>query len=291
MSNHVVPLKYAYAGSAAKTHDKLARHEDYQQGAGYPLLDTRWLHKLGLPPGSAAQIAEIGPGNGRHTAMFLQALDAGGYHCERYLGLDFSSSLRSMARHHVASQVSATVEIEMAEWDVETAPTGTIAGWRGDGPVLTCLLGQTLGNVENMPDTLANIRASLQPDDRLLLGLSARTSETRSSVYVAPYNSEIFRSAALEPLRAVGVDLDDVEFDVRYEDHEVFGVCTLRKETALDGVSFPAGWAIRCFRSRRFSEREVSDLLKDNGWSDIRWAPDDTGEHLIVLAIASDESE
>ncbi|MCU7722732.1 L-histidine N(alpha)-methyltransferase [Actinoplanes sp. KI2] len=277
-----LPLKYAYAGSAAHTHDALAQLETYASVVGSD--EVREVASF-LRGHAGDQIVEIGPGNGRHSAALLAT--AG--HYGRYLGLDFSRTLLGIAAQSLRS---GGVRADTALWDVEQGPTTAIADWRrGPSPVVVLFLGQTLGNVEDVPATLRNIRESLRPGDRLLLGLSARVPGATAEDYLAPYRNETFRRAALEPLLAVGVPADAIDDRLGYENDEVVVDAVLRTAVTLDDAELAAGERVRCFRSRRFQAAEVVGLLADGGWSTDRLQLDDTAGRLIVGAVAADPDE
>jgi L-histidine Nalpha-methyltransferase len=70
----VLPLKFAYAGSAAHTHDRLARSEGYQSVVGLVSHEVDVLLADGFPVEALTRMVEIGPGNGMHTVAFLRLL-------------------------------------------------------------------------------------------------------------------------------------------------------------------------------------------------------------------------
>src|SRR5580698_7754158 len=189
-----LPLKYAYVGSAAITHAELADSVSYHDAAGSARHEASAA--CAIAPEALSQMVEIGPGTGRHTASFLSHVGQKGQRVQRYLGLDFSGDLLEMARDTLirdqdqAAPVIGRPATEVAWWDLEEGPTDVVERWRTDsGPVLACLLGQTLGNVENPADTLLNLSKSLRPDDFVLLGLAPRFDSAPPDRYLAPYRS------------------------------------------------------------------------------------------------------
>ena len=152
-----LPLKYAYAGSAAHTHDALARQASYASVVGAEEVRSAAAFLSDHPAG---QIVEIGPGNEQYSAALLTADRWRG----RYLALDFSRTLLAIAAGRLRSGLAGAATVSTAFWDVEQGPTTAIAEWRqGDAPLVVLFLGQTLGNVEDVPATLRNIRESLRP--------------------------------------------------------------------------------------------------------------------------------
>ena len=145
--------------------------------------------------------------------------------------------------------------------------------------------------MEDIPATLRNIRDSLRPGDRLVLGLSAQIAGATGEDYVAPYRNETFRRAALEPLLAAGVPAEAIDYRLGYDNDEVVVDAVLRTAVTLDHAELAAGEPIRCFRSRRFSAPGVVALLADGGWTTDRLQLDDTAGRLIVGAAAGDPDE
>ncbi len=284
-----LPLKFAYAGSGAHAHDDLARSAAYRDVVGSVRLESATLRGLEVPVSAIRQIAEVGPGNGQHTTAFLGELTTAGYTCERYLGLDFSQTLLKIAAVRLSRSLRDGPAISVDLWDIEQAATGKIEEWRtGENPVLVCVLGQTLGNVENPSAVLANLRQSLRPGDLLLLGLAPRLPGASPETYLAPYRSAVFRRAALEPLRAVGIDLRHIDFRLRYEDDTVIADAIIRARFNADGVTLEPGHVVRCFLSRRFNPEAVAALLRENGWLARRAELDGSADHFAVVAAGCD---
>jgi L-histidine Nalpha-methyltransferase len=283
-----LPLKYAYVGSAAITHAELADSVSYHDAAGSARHEASAA--CAIAPEALSQMVEIGPGTGRHTASFLSHVRQKGCRVERYLGLDFSSDLLEMARDTLVGdrdQAPGTARpaADVAWWDLEDGPTDVIERWRTDaGPVLACLLGQTLGNVESPADTLLNLSKSLRPDDFMLLGLAPRFDDSQPDRYLAPCRSVVFRRAALEPLRQAGIPEDALELQLEYTDNTVVGTALITMPVTCGEISLEAGHVVRCYLSRRFDAPTVTSLLENAGWSLVYASLDDDGNHLAAMA-------
>src|SRR5262249_53689039 len=157
--------------------------------------------------------------------------------------------------------------------------------WRVDEErVLTCLLGHTLGNVEDPAQALKNLAAGLRDGDVLLASVLLRQPTARMESAMTAYRTEAFRCAALEPLLAAGLSPADLDLTLRYVDSAVVGEVTLLRDTHIGGKDLPGGHHFRCFLSRRFDCNEVIRLIEQAGWSIHATRVDDTGHHMTVVA-------
>jgi len=213
----------------------------------------------------------------------LACLAAGNCRWHRYLAIDVSATLLSMACEVVRTAVPR-MTVSGATWDIEADTSGAIDGWRRrDQPLTACLFGHTLGNMESAVEALRNVRGSLRPGDRLVTGLTMRP-DTDFDVLDA-YRTADFRISVLQPLLAVGIPAADLDFDLDYADGAVVGTAILRRRARVGDTVFPAGFRLRCFRSRRFTADEVHQIFADAGWQIEDKRLDRTGDHSIVTAI------
>ncbi|MEV4724776.1 L-histidine N(alpha)-methyltransferase [Micromonospora humida] len=277
-------MKYAYAGSAAYTHDAYARSDDYLAMLVSARQEAEALLDSGILDPTATTIAEIGPGNGRRSGAFLARLADGGRPCRRYLALDFSATLLSLACARLTHSAGAAMTVDARLWDIECGSSDQVERWRpADGPVVSCLLGHTLGNVDSPAAALGNIHAGLRPGDVLLVSVLLRCDEGTATT-LAPYRSQAFRAAALEPLLAAGIAEADLGFDLSFHDGVVTGAAVLEREVVVDGTCLPAGHRIHCFQSRRFSCSDVTGAVAQAGWHVRDVVTEPGGVHLVVTA-------
>jgi L-histidine Nalpha-methyltransferase len=285
----ILPLKFAYTGSAAHTHDRLARSEGYQSVIGLVSHEVDVLLADGFPVEALTRVVEIGPGNGMHTVAFLRLLGSRSYRCSAYLGLDFSATLLGMVRSNIREAFGTSVSVSTDIWDIEAGPSDRVEQWRSareaTAPLLVCLLGHTLGNLESGIQALVHIFDSLRPGDVLLAGLTLRNPTVDEWTVLAPYRTEVFHDAALEPLRAAGVDPEDIDFTVRFTDGAVVGEATILRTVRAGNAMFPAGHALRCFISRRFVMEDLSPLFQGANWTIRTTSLDDRCEHAVVTAV------
>ncbi|MFI5387025.1 MAG: L-histidine N(alpha)-methyltransferase [Fimbriimonadales bacterium] len=265
-----VPLKFAYVGSAAVTHDVLAHHSSYDSVGG-PGASEADLVKRTVEPDLVQELCEIGPGNGLHSRIFLAALRESAWMPPRYLGLDFSNELLQLTSGLLAGHFPR-MEVQVGNWDIETGPTRAIRGWRSLPSLLVICVGNTLGNVEDEQVVLRHIADSLEPTDRLLLTVALRGIKSVRSI-LAPYKADYFEAAALEPLAMGGLDLGKGEFEIRWNEAsscvEGWFICRHSMSTKYAGeeLAYRPGDSIRCFLSRRFTAARIEELVFSGGWS------------------------
>ncbi len=281
-----VPLKFAYAGSAAHTHDAYARSDDYLSMLTSARHEADALVAADVVAAGELRLAEIGPGNGSRSRAFLDRLADRGLPCQRYLALDFSETLLGLACARVARFAGDPMSVDSHVWDIEHGTSGCVERWRaGPGPVVSCLLGHTLGNVERPDEVLANIHDALRAGDVLLLSVAVGTADCPvPDAVLAPYRSPEFRAAALQPLLAAGLVEADLEFALSWHNDVVVGEAVLRRSVRLDGWPLRAGHRIRCFQSRRFRTRDVIVAVGESGWQVRDAVQVPGGSHLVVTA-------
>ncbi|MEU4532235.1 L-histidine N(alpha)-methyltransferase [Micromonospora ureilytica] len=280
-----LPLKFAYAGSAAHTHDAYARTDDYLSMLASARHEAEALLAAQTLTAGALAVAEIGPGNGKRSSAFLSRLTSLGHPCQRYLALDFSATLLAIACHRLARFAGGRMSVDSHVWDIESGASEGVERWRpGPDPVVVCLLGHTLGNLECPTVALANIRASLRPHDVLVLSVVVGRSDEPEETVLAPYRCPEFRAAALEPLRAAGLPEVDLDFVLQWHDGAVTGEAVLLRPGVLDGAEMQAGHRVRCFQSRRFNYPDVIAAVRGSGWLIRHDALAPGSHHLVITA-------
>lgn len=280
--NGALPLKFAYAGSAAHTHDKLAHHEGYRTVTGAASQVRDALRRAGLDEIPA--LAEIGPGNGVSSLALLALLQDAKRPPQAFLGLDFSRTLLAIAKRNIEKERPA-IRFAAALWDAEEGPTAEIGEWRpADAPLSVLFVGNTIGNFELPGAALHNIQRSMRAGDTLVVGATLRSEGADAEVMLSPYRNEVLRDAALEPLIASGISPDDIGFRLSYEKDEVVGHAVLHRRLFILDQELPAGHSVRCFVSRRYLPSEIDDLLSWAGLRPLVWSVDETAGQVVVIA-------
>lgn len=285
-----IPLKFAYTGSAAFTHDTLARQASYKEVVGSTDLEVSALCQAALPQSFPTHMCDVGPGNGLHSSLLIERLLAEGYPLKKYLALDFSSTLLGICAVEFGKRFPE-LELVSATWDFETGPTSAISQWRGITPVLVLLTGHTLGNPEDPPGVLRNISASCASGDYFLIGVALMTKGIQEEALLSTYRNEMFKAAALEPLRMAGIPVDQGEFSLHFsgELNAIVGIFTCGAPVTVEHgpalVTLARGEQVRCFISRRFNDDEVKAMLGDAGWEVLSTSYDDAGAHGVYLTM------
>lgn len=294
LERHLVPLKFAFSGTAAITHDRLGRHASYHDVVGSTALAVSSL-KTALSPLDTAtprHLVEIGPGNGIHSNVFLGSLAEADVLIKDWTGLDFSSELLKIAQQRVQAG-HPQLSTAGYTWDIESGPyAGDPLHWSKDGyPVVVAMLGHTLGNVLDPTSVLRHIRSSFAEAELFLLGVTLYTPTDSPSAYIEPYLNDVFVAAVLQPFRMAGFDLNQghLEMSFSVERRAVVGAFILDHDytfgaSASTSIRFAAGTRIECFMSRRFLTSDIDLLLTDTGWQVCARTFDTTATHVVLAA-------
>lgn len=281
-----VPLKFAYGGSAATTHDNAAKSAQYKSITSNVDFEVRQLLKF-VPNEALTQICDIGPGNGVHTAAVMRGLAASGKNPHRYLALDFNSGMLDLTQ--VALESEFSLDVGRAIWDVELGPTSAVETWRsGAAPVLALFLGLTFGNVESPGGVLASIRTSMRLGDVMAIGIALWTDTQDREAVLSPYRTAQFRTAVLEPFRAVGIPDRIIDLSLELHGAKIEAFAVPEATIDIDGNQILAGSRIRCFLSRRFDHIELENLLEANNYkriSPVKSGSEAHSELIVVEAV------
>lgn len=288
LKNRHVPLKFAYAGDSARTHDRLAQRNSYQSVSGDVTLEAATLDSSigirNLPP----NLCEIGPGNGIHSSLLLLKFIQAGYLPDRILWIDFSARLLAIATSRIRNP-EIKRRVTTGTWDVEASGTSIIRAWRPKGSyALILFTGQTLGNVDSPGSVLRNLAHSARRGDKLLLGIALAGSKSPDEE-LATYQNPVFTRAAIQPLLTLGIPRKAGTFVLSYVPHPetIVGTfvlkrgVTLRRNGAVEVIN--SGESIECFVSRRFRLRRLLSLLRDSGWVPFNSATDPKRSHAVIL--------
>lgn len=272
-----VPLKFAYAGSAKHTHMRLASSSGYITSNWMIESELKLLTQLSH--GEQWSILEFGPGDGVHSAAILQELRRT-YQIVAYTGIDFSRSLFAQARP-IIEKALGTAPIDFQCVDVEL-PFSVVPRASSEVKDMFLAIGSLLGNVDDPAQASKNIYNCLQPGTVGLFSVSAYVESKSAFEYIVPYETEVFKDAALEPLLSAGFPEDSIKLALSWDAslRAVIGtaVTTYPVSIQLAGkqLSFLSDEKINVFISRRFTKDELSATLIHSGFEicDIRFSND-----------------
>jgi hypothetical protein len=117
-----------------------------------------------------------------------------------------------------------------------------------------------------------------------LVSVSLFSENASETELLAPYQTQVFESAAVEPFLAIGIPRDSLEFAVSLEERTIRGRVILTKDVLIEGEQLKSGHEVLCFRSHRFLETELMDYLNKAGWSVVSHRTDQV--HLAVVSKA-----
>jgi len=279
IQKRTLPLKFAYTGSAARTHLKLAALDSYKEVTFAAAFEAAIASRLLAD--TEIVIADIGPGDGQHSLCFLQELEKRKTTILNYVGLDFSDELMEVARHRIETSLK-NIRASFRHWDVETQAL-QIFHSDTNTPRLVTFLGQTLGNLESPLQALQNIRNSVRTGDSFLLSVALQTEGAAAADYLRPYQNPTFMDAIAEPLRMCGLNPTQGRLYLDYENSAVVGKFMLGESQTVQHSSgpivIPKDAIISCFKSRRFSYNDIEPMLAKAGWKLIMG--DTNGTHTI----------
>jgi len=269
-----LPLKFAYVGPAARTHDELVRSREY----GLADIEARLL-RARLPALSNAlslnrvlALVDVGSGNGMKAGLVLQVLRRR-YQIPAYVALDYSAELLNIALANIAAAlpdqhvICHRVDFEARDFRALTQPIRDEAHC----PILFLLLGHTLGNPLDRQAVLSNVAVGMADDDHLLIGVELFRPDRVADV-LAHYQNEPFYRAVFNPLSFSGLTRTDgtleIAFNKATRDVEVH--FRLLKDVTVDlgnssRLHLTRGEGLLIFLSHRFTSSELADLCGEAG--------------------------
>ena len=298
-----LPPKYFYDARGSQLFDAICDTPEY-----YPTrLEADLLERHAeaiLEASGARTLFELGSGTSRKTEYLLAALEA-----------------RVSAPHYVANDVCAEIldeagarllqrfdqmRVDSLCGDYAAALThlADVSGAQTDGPRLFAFLGSSLGNFEDAEAAalLRRIRDTMNPEDRLLLGLDRVKPRP---ILEAAYNDAAGVTAAfnlnlLSVLNTeLGADFDPEGFEHRapfVEDLSRIEMHLVSRRQQTVRVSEPEavleiaeGEVIRTEISRKFSREAIDRLLTAAGLEHAaQWSAPEEWYSLFLLRPGAD---
>ena len=281
LSHAAIPGKFAYVGEAAATYNAHALRKEYSQFTRSVADESSLLLEVwGRDLNSIGTLADIGPGNGLHSAELLQRLSAtANWLPSNYLAIDYSGHMADLAKQNMKRLVRG-IQANSILFDMESTFTQASSHLPDVHESIFFLLGNTIGNVESISRAIAGIRSMAGPGARLLIGCALFDEQRSPASYLRPYQLKTYIDCVLHPLMMIGVPSSILAFTAEL-DPDTRTILSLARfkedfqENVLgENVTVKAGSTIRCALSRRFLPGEIPNLLK-------RW-------NVSVLGLAED---
>jgi uncharacterized SAM-dependent methyltransferase len=268
-------------GDAAATYNAHALRKEYSQFTRSVADESSLvLDVWGRDLNSIGTLADIGPGNGLHSAELLQRLSVtANWRPSNYLAIDYSERMADLAKQNVKRLVRG-IQVSSILFDIESTFTQASAHLPGTHESIYFLLGNTIGNVESISRAIAGIRSLAGPGARLLIGCALFDEQRSTASYLGPYQLKTYIDCVLHPLMMIGVPRSMLAFTAEFDPdtRTILSLARFNEDfqaNVLDeNVTVKAGSTIRCALSRRFLPSEIPNLLK-------RW-------NVSVLGLAED---
>jgi len=273
LKNRFLPLKFAYIGPAAFTHDQLVRSPSYRLSDIESSLIRNSFYKnivsnIGLSKKSINFI-DIGSGNGLKAITVLDIFFNEQFSVN-YLALDYSQNLLDIAKNNIVNAFPSFEHTSAEVVDFENDSFSDIIKkyLPNDRFSLLTLFGHTLGNPLNPTKVLANIRNSMiySNDCGFCIGIEL-FDPTKVKEILANYQNKAFHKAVFNPLTFVGLSQKNgaLNINFNYETKNVEVHFEIHQKTRIDCgsfgyVDFEEGDNILLFLSHRFN----LDTLRQN---------------------------
>lgn len=270
-----IPAKFSYFGDGADRWDELYHHWSRTGGVTDSDMSLLSSHMESISrmfvdkPG--INIVDLGCGNGLPAIFLLKALGALDI-VVTYTAVDASASMLAKAhdniKQHFPSMRVNKIEIDLENDNLASQLQSKL---HNKHPSLMLSLGDSLGYFAFPSTMLQNFLAAMTPDDYLLVG-NGLFKESSTHRIVESYDVQLITDSVTAPARALGLYDDETELRHVWNSrlHQVEGWITLaaQKDLTIAGhnIYLGAGDEIMVYRSRKYSEAELLDLLTSAGF-------------------------
>jgi uncharacterized SAM-dependent methyltransferase len=292
LSGSAIPGKFAYVGEAAATYNAHALTKEYGQVTRSEADESSLLLEVwGRELNSIRTLADVGPGNGLHSAGLLRRLSAtANWLPSKYLAIDYSLHMAELAKQNV-KRLIREIQVNSILFDIESTFTQASAHLPDVLEAIYFLLGNTIGNVESISRAIEGIRSLAGNGARILIGCALFDEYRSAESYLKPYRMKTYIDCVLYPLTMIGVPRRLITFTAEFnpDTKTIFTLVRFKEDfqaNALDeNVTVKAGSTIRCALSRRFLPGEIPNLLKRWNVSVLGMAEDLPNGHGTYCAI------
>jgi uncharacterized SAM-dependent methyltransferase len=292
LSGSAIPGKFAYVGEAAATYNAHALTKEYGQVTRSEADESSLLLEVwGRELNSIRTLADVGPGNGLHSAGLLRRLSAtANWLPSKYLAIDYSLHMAELAKQNV-KRLIREIQVNSILFDIESTFTQASAHLPDVLEAIYFLLGNTIGNVESISRAIEGIRSLAGNGARILIGCALFDEYRSAESYLKPYRMKTYIDCVLYPLTMIGVPRRLITFTAEFnpDTKTIFTLVRFKEDfqaNALDeNVTVKAGSTIRCALSRRFLPGEIPNLLRQCNVSVLGVAEDLPNGHGTYCAI------
>jgi uncharacterized SAM-dependent methyltransferase len=292
LSGSAIPGKFAYVGEAAATYNAHALTKEYGQVTRSEADESSLLLEVwGRELNSIRTLADVGPGNGLHSAGLLRRLSAtANWLPSKYLAIDYSLHMAELAKQNV-KRLIREIQVNSILFDIESTFTQVSAHLPDVLEAIYFLLGNTIGNVESISRAIEGIRSLAGNGARILIGCALFDEYRSAESYLKPYRMKTYIDCVLYPLTMIGVPRRLITFTAEFnpDTKTIFTLVRFKEDfqaNALDeNVTVKAGSTIRCALSRRFLPGEIPNLLRQCNVSVLGVAEDLPNGHGTYCAI------
>jgi uncharacterized SAM-dependent methyltransferase len=272
LKQRMLPLKFAYIGRAAHTHDELVRSQEYGlTDTESNLIRESFISSI-LPTINGMKglnVIDIGSGNGNKALVLLNLLHQNFSNIE-YIGLDYSKELSQIAVSNISNKFPC-IKIKTYPIDFESSPFHEIVDSireKNEYPNMFLFLGQTFGNPVDRLQTLLNVYDSMEVRDALLVGIEYYQPD-KIDYILEHYRNEPFYRAIFNPLTYAGLQREDGVLEILFneitKDVETYFKLINDVRVQINNseyIEFKKDDKILLFISHRFAEMELRNMFK-----------------------------
>lgn len=290
-----LPSRYLYDEIGSALYDAIVLLPEYYLTAAESEILERYADEIVACAGSA-EIAELGPGNGRKTRILLEA--ALRRHARvHYRPIDISRDALARLSQQLVSEYD---RLSVSAYSGDYAHALRSYALRGSDRMLLLFLGSSIGNYRphEAVALMRTIAAALRPGDSVLLGTDLKKSrEQLELAYDDPggVTAAFNRNVLARINRELGADLDlrAFRFAVHYD--EARGCVDSFQESiveqrvhvpALDlDVVFARDERILTESSYKYDEADLRDLASASGFNASAAWSDAARRFLVTLLV------
>jgi len=184
----------------------------------------------------------------------------------RYCPIDISSYMVSKAADVIRNiGVGEVLEFRWNISDFENLSNITpLFREKGFDTHFMMLLGNTLGNFDRK-DILHGIKSSMNPNDILIIGNGLSNDGCKD--WIKEYKDERINSWLIHIPEQLGLDHNDVEYDVRFNDSRIEEIYIVKNDRVVEHlgrkVEFNKGDLIITAISYKYTKEEFEKILKN----------------------------